>query len=410
MNQMLETISQPVLAISEDTLIIDVLTLFQQNDCLNILPLIAADNVATGIIYRDSFLPKVFMNRYSIALHGQKPISIFIDKIPLSMNFQTTLKSATEQLILTMYSEPAFIITRDGLYFGVSTVLSLLETTTKQHIDAEKNLTPLSALLSVSEIPNEEMDSVLNTLYFSHLEHVEHDELMQLFSCHVSPEIAKKLWEDREQFFNKGGVRPDTLVATILFTDISDFTAIAETMNPLILMEWLNEYMAEMSRIISDHGGVINKYMGDAIMAIFGAPIKSETEVEITNDAVNAVQCAMQFDKRLCELNRKWQQENLPVITMRTGICTGSLVAGSLGGVGRMEYTVIGDTVNTAARLEGFDKAIATPNSNHPCRILISEQSYNYVNHLYEFEVVGECLLKGKNKSLKVYKFMFPTS
>ena len=237
------------------------------------------------------------------------------------MDLQTTLKSAAEQLILAMYMEPAFIITRDGLYFGVSTVLALLEITTKHQIDNEKNLMPLlSGLLSETELRNEQTELVLNTLYFSHLEQIERGELMQLFSCHVSSEIATKLWEDREQIFHDGCVRPNTLVATVLFTDIYNFTTIAERMNPLVLMEWLNEYMTEMSRIISNHGGIVNKYMGDAIMAIFGAPIKSETEVAIANDTIHAVQCAIQFDERLQELNQKWQQKSLPSVTMRIGM------------------------------------------------------------------------------------------
>jgi adenylate cyclase len=246
----------------------------------------------------------------------------------------------------------------------------------------------------------------LSTLYFSSQERAERRQLEQLFASHVSPEIATRLWESREQFFSEGGVRPDTLVATVLFTDIVSFTTIAETMEPLVLMKWLNEYMGEMSQLVTNNQGMVNKYIGDAIMAIFGVPVKREIDLEIASDAQHAVACALAFNRRLLELNEIWHERGLPRIHMRVGIHTGSLVAGSFGGVVRMEYTAIGDTVNTASRLESFDKLVAPPNDAHPCRILISDETYQHVFHLYEGCVVGEYQLKGKNEYSKIYQIM----
>ncbi len=246
----------------------------------------------------------------------------------------------------------------------------------------------------------------LSILYFSSQERAERRQLMQLFASHVSPEVAKRLWDAREQFFSEGGVRPDTLTATVLFTDITNFTTIAEKMEPLILMKWLNEYMGEMSKIVTNHNGMVNKYIGDAIMAIFGVPVKRETETEIAADAQHAVKCAIEFNRRLCELNQKWQPQGLPEITMRVGIYTGALVAGSFGGAVRMEYTVIGDTVNAASRLESFDKTVAQSDSQHPCRILIGETTYRCVNYLYETKIVGEYQLKGRNEYSKIYQII----
>jgi adenylate cyclase len=177
-------------------------------------------------------------------------------------------------------------------------------------------------------------------------------------------------------------------------------------MEPLVLMNWLNQYMEEMSRIVMAHGGMINKYIGDAIMAVFGVPVKSETEDDVANDAQKAVQCALQFNLRLRELNQEWQMQGLPTITMRTGIHTGSLVAGSLGGSMRMEYTVIGDTVNIASRLESFDKTVATPNNAYPNRILIGEMTYNHVRHICKTQMVGKCQLKGKSEDLNIYQVL----
>jgi adenylate cyclase len=229
---------------------------------------------------------------------------------------------------------------------------------------------------------------------------------MQLFASHVSKEVANRLWKDREQFFNEGGVRPVTLTATVMFTDLSNFTSVAENMEPIVLMKWLNQYMEVMSACIIEHGGVINKYIGDAIMAVFGVPIKSETDAAIAEDAQRAVHCAMQFAERLRTLNQHWQQQGLPNITMRTGVYTGSLVAGSFGGSLRMEFTVIGDTVNIASRLESFDKSIAQPTLEQPCRVLIGETTQNYICELYATQIVGEVQLKGKNKFLKIFQVL----
>jgi adenylate cyclase len=246
----------------------------------------------------------------------------------------------------------------------------------------------------------------LSVLYFSSRERAERRQLMQLFASHVSKEVANRLWKDREQFFNEGGVRPVTLTATVMFTDLSNFTSVAENMEPIVLMKWLNQYMEVMSACIIEHGGVINKYIGDAIMAVFGVPIKSETDAAIAEDAQRAVHCAMQFAERLRTLNQHWQQQGLPNITMRTGVYTGSLVAGSFGGSLRMEFTVIGDTVNIASRLESFDKSIAQPTLEQPCRVLIGETTQNYICELYATQIVGEVQLKGKNKFLKIFQVL----
>lgn len=245
---------------------------------------------------------------------------------------------------------------------------------------------------------------VLNLALTFARERQKRGQLMQMFSKHVSPEVANQLWQHREEFFSEGGVRPDSLTATVLFTDIVGFTSVSEDMKPLVLMNWLNIYMEEMTRIVMDHHGVVNKYIGDAIMAIFGVPIKRETSEEIANDADLAVQCALGFNNRLRELNAEWAKNGLPTVMMRTGIYTGDLVAGSFGGLLRMEYTVIGDTVNIASRLESFDKEIEKPTFEDPCRIIIGQSTWDYVQANYQTKWVGEFQLKGKNKKLNLYK------
>jgi adenylate cyclase len=150
----------------------------------------------------------------------------------------------------------------------------------------------------------------------------------------------------------------------------------------------------------------VNKYIGDAIMVIFGVPVKRETEEAIAQDADKAIQCALEFNNRLRELNVEWDKQGLPTIMMRTGIYTGGLVAGSFGGILRMEYTVIGDTVNIASRLESFDKETEKPTFENPCRILVGESTWDYVQANYQTKLVGEFQLKGKNKRLNIYKII----
>jgi len=234
------------------------------------------------------------------------------------------------------------------------------------------------------------------------LERVERRQLMRLFEGQVSPQVASVLWQSRQKFFAEGRVHPEQLTATVLFTDLAGFTTVAENMEPAVLIDWLNVYMEAMSAVIIAEGGMINKYIGDAIMAVFGVPIARD-HCGISDDAVCAVNSALKMRERLVTLNQQWQDEGLPVIGMRVGIHTGPLVAGTLGGQQRTEYTVIGDTVNTAARLESFDKNVAPPNDQNPCRILIGERTWELTNAQFATEMVGAYPLKGKQNYLTIY-------
>jgi adenylate cyclase len=239
------------------------------------------------------------------------------------------------------------------------------------------------------------------TSYFAYRETMERAALMQLFSKHVSKEIAEALWRHRDQFLEGGRPHSQRLVATVLFTDLMGFTSVSEKLAPEALMEWLNEYMEAMAGEISRHGGVINKYIGDSIMAMFGAPVARTSDDEIRGDAVNAVECALALESALEQLNHRWRERGLSTIGMRIGIFTGPMVAGSLGGAERLEYTVIGDTVNTASRLESFDKELF---AQSPCRILIGEATLRYLGDHFVTERVGDATLKGKEEKIAVYR------
>src|SRR6185503_5245719 len=228
---------------------------------------------------------------------------------------------------------------------------------------------------------------------------------MQLFSKHVSKEIASALWEQREQFLEGGRPRPQQLTATVLCVDIRGFTTISERLDPVTLISWLNQYMETMARQVSRHDGIVNKYIGDAIMALFGVPLARKSEAELAQDAVNAVNCALSMERWLRRLNRQSAAQGLPAIAIRAGIHTGPLVAGSLGSTDRMEYTVIGDTVNTAFRLESYDKTFATPDAaSRAGRILIGEETCRLIGDHFEVQNIGEVELKGKEEVITAYR------
>jgi adenylate cyclase len=247
--------------------------------------------------------------------------------------------------------------------------------------------------------------TISNSLMISYLANQDKNqraELMQIFSKHVSKNVAEAIWKEREHYLNAGRLRPQRLIATVLFTDLQNFTTVSERMEPQSLMDWLNQYMETMVNVIEKkHSGHVNKFIGDAIMALFGVPISRQSPNEIFEDAARAVDCALQLRDEMERLREVWEKEGLPLIRMRVGICTGPVVAGSLGAVERQEYTVLGDTVNTASRLESFDKNI---DAESACRILISETTLECLDGQFATECVGSVYLKGKESRVTIYR------
>lgn len=233
----------------------------------------------------------------------------------------------------------------------------------------------------------------------------ERRQLMGLFSSFVSAELAEFLWQEREQFFSGGRPRPQRLTATIFFADVVNFTTVSEKLDPQTLMNWFYEFMESTTPLVSDYHGVILRFLGDSIMAAFGPPIPRANESEIRQDAVNAVNCALATQERVVALNRRLEQRGWPLISMRIGILSGPVVGGSIGTAKRFEYNVHGDTVNTASRLESFDKETFDPDYfSAPCRILIGQPTLALVGDEFETELVGEFRLKGKTQTIRIHR------
>ncbi len=232
--------------------------------------------------------------------------------------------------------------------------------------------------------------------------HRQQQMVMTLLGQNTSPEIADALWNCRDRLLQSGKLPGQRLTATMMFTDIRGFSTIAEQYPPEVLLEWLNDYLAAMTQEVQNHHGIINKFTGDGLLAVFGVPVPRTTRQEIALDAYRAIACALATGQRLAQLNQAWQQRNLPPVQMRVGIFTGPVVAGSLGGKDRMEYGLIGDSVNTAARLESCMK------ERQPdlCRILIAQDTLQYVKDLFEVESWGPVALKGKQQMVQVYRVL----
>jgi len=244
----------------------------------------------------------------------------------------------------------------------------------------------------------------LMVCYLSHRERREKAQMLNLFARHVSKEVARELWEKREQFLEAGRPKPQKLFATVLFTDLQDYTTLSENRDPKELLDWLNEYMDSMSRVVMKHGGIINKYIGDAIMSLFGVPIARSPDQQ-AEDARMAVACALEMSREMTRLNRRWKETDRPTAKMRIGIYTGLLAGGCLGSQERLEYTVIGDTVNTASRLESFDKNF---DKDNPCRILIGDETRKHLGDLYPIRKVGTEELKGRERPVTIFQVFSP--
>lgn len=226
--------------------------------------------------------------------------------------------------------------------------------------------------------------------------------VMRLLGQQTSPEIAAALWEDRHHLIAAGRLPWQKVTATLLFSDLKGFSTLSEQQPPEVVMRWLNDYLATMSDEVQAHQGIINKFMGDGIMAVFGVPIARTHPDEIATDAQNAVTCAIAMRDRLAHLNHTWQHQGATPIQMRIGIFTGPVMVGSLGGKTRLEYGVIGDSVNTASRLESCEKE----RQMDDCRILIAQETLDYLHAGVGVEAWGDLHLKGKQHPVRVYRVL----
>jgi adenylate cyclase len=236
--------------------------------------------------------------------------------------------------------------------------------------------------------------------YQSYEDHLRQQIVMKLLGQNTSPEIAEALWRGRDNLLKAGKLPGVKLTATLLFLDIKGFSTVSEKMPPEDLLDWLNEILGAITQEVLSREGIVNKFTGDGVMAVFGVPMSRLLKAEVELDAQHSVECALAIADRLEDINQMCRDRHLPTIQMRIGIFTGPVVVGSLGGKDRLEYGVLGDTVNTAARLEACKKERQPTD----CRILIAKETLVYLQDVYEVESWGPIALKGKQQLIDVYR------
>jgi len=205
------------------------------------------------------------------------------------------------------------------------------------------------------------------------------------FSTYVSSQVMEEVLKDPGSMA-LGGARKN---ATIVFTDIRGFTAMSETLEPEDVVSIINVYLSSQTEIIVRNGGMLDKFVGDCVMAVFGIPLPKE------DDAVRAVRSALEIQEAIAELNQARKIAGERTVTIGIGINTGEVVSGNMGSAQKMDYTVIGDSVNLAARLE----SVAEGGS-----ILISEETYFQVQDHVIAEKLSPLAVKGKKERVSVYR------
>lgn len=246
---------------------------------------------------------------------------------------------------------------------------------------------------------------VLVVAYVTQQERAERAQAMDLFGKYVSRSLVDDVWEQRELFMEGDRPKPQRITVTVLISDLLGYTARAEQSDPAEVMEWLGTYTDRMAQLVESHGGMVNDFLGDGLMASFGVPVPSVTDEEITRDATRAVECALAMGDALEELNENWRRGGLPTARLRVGILTGPAVVGHIGADERMKYATVGNTVNTAARLETHDKT-AFELEQSTCRILVGQATLDLVGDRFTTQSIGDHVLKGRGEPVAIYRVL----
>ena len=225
----------------------------------------------------------------------------------------------------------------------------------------------------------------------------QRQQIQRLLGQATSPAVAQKLWEQRDYLLRDGQFQGQQQFATVLFADIVGFTPVSEQLAPAELLQWLNRGMTLLVKEVTRHNGIVNKFTGDGILAVFGAPISQGPPL----DATNAIDAGLAIQAAINTLNQELTCDQLPNMRLRIGVHSGLVITGSTGTSERLEYAVMGDTVNCASRLESLNKM----QQNNFCRILVSgstrklctRQHLRWIDH-------GATSVKGRGKDIQVYE------
>ena len=227
---------------------------------------------------------------------------------------------------------------------------------------------------------------VLNTAYGFLIEAKQKRQFTNLFGQYVPPELVQKMADDPEKYSMEG--RKARL--TVLFSDVAGFTSISEQLSPTDLAAYINQYLTAMSMIIRESGGTLDKYIGDAIMAFWGAPVDEPAHAE------KAVIAAIKMQKKVDELNAEFSQRGWPPLRIGIGLSTGEMTVGDMGSQVRKAYTVMGDAVNLGSRLEGLTRMYKN-------KIIASHATFDACKNI-TFRELDKVRVKGKDEPVTIYE------
>jgi adenylate cyclase len=237
----------------------------------------------------------------------------------------------------------------------------------------------------------------------------QRQQLQRLLGQTISPEVAQELWQQREVLLAGNRFRARELFVTVLLADIEHFTTVAEELSPEPLLHWLNQAMERLVTPIQSRGGLVNKFTGDGVFAVFGAPLSGSWQW----DAATAVDAALAIRSEVHQLNGQLQQGGHPSLRLRLGLHSGFVVAGSIGSQDRWEYGVLGDVVNCAARIDTLRSPLApdgAPPSSPECRILMSGITRDLVqgttSHHLRWKPWGLHSLSGRTRQEEIWELL----
>ncbi|MEY3735921.1 MAG: hypothetical protein RLZZ624_980 [Cyanobacteriota bacterium] len=230
----------------------------------------------------------------------------------------------------------------------------------------------------------------------------QRQDFQRLLGQTTSPAVANQLWEQRESLLSDGRFEGRQLPVTVLFSDTCNFTTVSEQLQPAQVLDWLNRGMAIFVPAICDRGGMVNKFTGDGLLAVFGAPVSAGPQ----QDAEAAVAAARAIQEGLVALNEQLRADGQPEMKLRIGLHSGDVLAGSMGSSERLEYAVIGDTVNCASRLESIDKH----RQDNLCRVLASSTTRELLQEDGDaaapltWQAWGALHVKGRKEPLEIWE------
>lgn len=325
--------------------------------------------------------PELHLNIINAALHheffNEPPLLIQLSVIGMAGVSAAGLCFLVQQALKRL----ALVIAIAVVYWGI---VYLIFNRTGATLNIWLAAVPIAALIS---------SSLITLSYDYLLERLEKRRVRRTLERYVSRDVVKELLDNPQTFFNAlGGVRKPV---TILFSDIRGFTTLTESADSAGLVKQLNEYFQEMVAHVFRHQGSLDKFIGDAVMAVWGSIVSHGSD----NDARNAVATALAMKRSLRKLNEDWKSRGMLELAFGIGINHGEVIVGNLGSSEKMELTVIGDAVNLASRLEGLTK-------EYHLDLLLGEQMAAFIGGTYILRTVDYVQVKGKTKPVDVFTVM----